>query len=180
MANNAVLEDLIRDFKQKDIKAFERIYEMYSQNIHGVIYAIVRNEAIAQEVMQDVFMKAWNNAESYSPKKGRLFTWLLNIARNAAIDVTRSKKFNQSKQNLNSSFFVDILASNDNIEQNIDLKYIKKLMSSLKETCISLLELLYFKGYTQKETSEELGIPLGTVKTNNRKCVSELRSLVLR
>ena len=179
MQDTSDLDTLIANFKRKDIKAFERIYAMYSENIQGVIYTIVRNEEIAQEVVQDVFIKAWNNADSYSSSKGRIFTWLLNIARNAAIDVTRSKKFKQSKQNLNSSFFVDMLESNDKIESSIDLKYIKQVMSTLKERCISLLELLYFKGYTQKETSEELGIPLGTVKTNNRKCVSELRSLVV-
>lgn len=173
------LTQLVAKFQQKDIKAFEKLYEMYEKSMHGVIFSIVRNNEIAEEVLQDVFIKAWHNADSYSSDKGRIFTWLLNIARNAAIDMTRSKAFKNSKENLNSSIFVDILETNDNFDARLDLARIKNMLSSLKEKCITLVELLYFKGYTQKEASDELKIPLGTVKTNNRKCISELRNLIL-
>jgi RNA polymerase sigma-70 factor (ECF subfamily) len=173
------LEELILKFQQKDIKSFERLYEMYSGSMYGVIYNIVRSKEDAEEVLQDVFIKAWNNASTYSSKKGRFFTWLINISRNAAIDKTRSKDFNKSKQNLDATFFVDILETHDNLDTKLDALGIKKFIATLKEKCIHLIELLYFKGYTQKEASEELKIPLGTVKTNNRKCISELRNILL-
>ena len=96
------LEQLINRFQQQDTSAFETLYNMYSQSMQGVIYNIVRDNAIAEEVLQDVFIKAWQNASSYSPKKGRFFTWLINIARNAAIDKTRSKAYKNSQQNLNA------------------------------------------------------------------------------
>ena len=168
------LEHLVEKFRQKDKNAFQRIYEMYHQSMHGVVYTIVRNQEIAEEVVQDVFIKPWNNAESYSPEKGRIFTWLLNISRNAAIDKVRSKSYTNANQN--TSFFVDIVESNDNFDAKIDLDRIKDLVKVLKDKCIKLIELLYFKGYTQIEVSEELNIPLGTVKTNNRNCISELRN----
>jgi RNA polymerase sigma factor (sigma-70 family) len=95
------LEILVEKFQQKDEKAFEALYNMYSESMHGVIFNIVRNHDIAQEVMQDVFIKAWHNASSYSSEKGRFFTWILNIARNAAIDKTRSKSFKNASKNLN-------------------------------------------------------------------------------
>lgn len=172
------LEQLVSQFQQKDVTAFEALYNMYSESMLGVIYNIVKDTDVAQEVMQDVFIKAWNNAESYSSKKGRFFTWILNIARNAAIDKIRSKGFKTSKQNLNVDFFVDIIASNDNLDRQTDAIGIKKFVSKLADKCKQIIELLYFKGYTQKEAAENLDIPIGTIKTRNRNCINELRVML--
>lgn len=110
------LDLLVKRFQDKDVKAFEKIYEMYYKNISGIVYNIVRDYEVAEEVSQDVFIKAWNNASSFSAKKGRFFTWLLNIARNAAIDKTRSKSFNNKSKNLDAIFFVDILEDQVNLD----------------------------------------------------------------
>jgi RNA polymerase sigma-70 factor (ECF subfamily) len=147
--------------------------------MHGVIYNIVRDNEIAEEVMQDVFIKAWEKADSYNSSKGRFFTWLLNISRNAAIDKTRSKAFKKSSKNLNSDYFVDIIHSSDNLGSKTDAIGIKKFVDKLAEKCVKIIELLYFKGYTQKEASEELDMPIGTIKTRNRNCIQELRDSVL-
>ena len=173
------LEYLVSQFQKKDEKAFEKLYNMYSQSMHGVIYNIVRDNEIAEEVMQDVFIKAWEKADSYNSNKGRFFTWLLNISRNAAIDKTRSKAFKKSSKNLNSDYFVDIIHSSDNLGSKTDAIGIKKFVDKLAEKCVKIIELLYFKGYTQKEASEELDMPIGTIKTRNRNCIQELRDSVL-
>lgn len=174
------LEILIEKFKQKDEKAFETLYNMYSDSMQGVIYNIVRDADIAEEVMQDVFIKAWNNASSYSSEKGRFFTWIINIARNAAIDKTRSKAFKKSKQNLDADFFVDILETNESLDTQTDAIGIAKFVNKLAKKCIEVIELLYFKGYTQLEASEALDMPIGTIKTRNRNCIQELRNMVLK
>ena len=134
---------------------------------------------IAEEIMQDVFIKAWEKADTYNASKGRFFTWLLNISRNAAIDKTRSKAFKKSGQNLNSDYFVDILHTKDNLNDQTDAIGIKKFVDKLADKCIKIIELLYFKGFTQKEASEELNMPIGTIKTRNRNCIKELRDSVL-
>lgn len=175
----AELDLLVQRFQEKDEHAFKKLYDMYNDSIHGVVYNIVRDKAIADELMQDAFIKAWHKAETYSSKKGRFFTWILNIARNAAIDKTRSKAFKQSKKNLNSDFFVDIISSNDNLNNRTDAIGIKKFVTQLGQKCKAVLELLYFKGYTQKEASEELQMPIGTIKTRNRNCIQQLRDMVL-
>ena len=175
----ADLETLVKKFQDKDQVAFEKLYGMYSKSIHGVVYNIVKDADIADELMQDVFIKAWYKAETYSSKKGRFFTWILNIARNTAIDQTRSKAFKQSKQNLNADFFVDIITSNDNLDASTDAIGIKKFVTNLGEKCKEVIELLYFKGFTQKEASEALQMPLGTIKTRNRSCIKQLRAMVL-
>lgn len=173
------LDILVSKFQEKDESAFEELYNMYSESMHGVIYNIVRNHDIAEEVMQDVFIKAWKNSGSYDASKGRFFTWMLNISRNAAIDKTRSKAFKNSGKNLNSDFFVDILETSDNLDRQTDAIGIKKFVEILEEKCKKIIEFLYFKGYTQKETSEELNIPIGTIKTRNRNCIMQLRKMLV-
>lgn len=169
------LEVLVSHFQSKDMKAFEKLYAMYSENICGVINTIVKNTDLAEEICQDVFMKAWNNAESYNASKGRFFTWILNIARNAAIDEVRSKSYKNSKQNLSSDFFVGILENGEDLNSKVDTIGIQNLLRNLKEKCVQIIDMLYFKGYTQKEAAEELDIPIGTVKTRNRNCISQIR-----
>lgn len=173
------LETLVKQFQDKNQLAFETLYGMYSKSIHGVVYNIVKDAAIADELMQDVFIKAWHKADTYSSKKGRFFTWILNIARNTAIDKTRSKAFKQSRQNLDANNFVDIIAGHDSLDDSTDAIGIKKFVTQLGEKCKAVIELLYFKGFTQKEASEELQMPIGTIKTRNRNCIQQLRAMVL-
>jgi RNA polymerase sigma-70 factor (ECF subfamily) len=151
---------------------------MYCDSISGVVNTIVKNNDVAQEITQDVFIKAWNKSDTYSSKKGRFFTWLLNIARNAAIDYTRSKKYKQSKQNLNADLFVNILETSSSLDTSTDAIGLREFVTKLGEKCKAVIELLYFKGFTQKEASEELKMPIGTIKTRNRNCIGELRTML--
>ena len=169
------LETLVQRFQQKDISAFEKLHGMYAENICGVIKTIVRNDALAQEICQDVFVKIWDKSDSYSNSKGRFFTWVLNIARNAAIDEMRSKSHKQQKRNLSADSFVGILDYANDEEATIDTKGLKRLIKKLKVKCLEIIDMIYYRGYTQKEVAEELDIPLGTVKTRNRSCISQLR-----
>lgn len=171
-------DQLIAKFQQKDESAFAEIYARYSENILGVIHSVLHDQELSEEVLQDVFVKAWNNAGSYNAQKGRFFTWLLNIARNAAIDKTRSKAFKNSKQNQDAAFFVDILEDKNNFSSKVDAIGIKKYIEVLEPICKKVIQLLFFKGYTQKETAEALDIPLGTVKTRNRICINKLREVL--
>ncbi|PKA83872.1 RNA polymerase sigma-70 factor (ECF subfamily) [Ulvibacter sp. MAR_2010_11] len=170
---------LILEMQQRNEKAFSKIYSMYSEAIYGVIYSIVLDSDIAEEVLQDVFIKVWDNSSSYDIDKGRFFTWLLNIARNAAIDKIRSKAYKNTKKNLSTSNFVDILAGSDSLNQRTNAIGIKKFVDALKPACIKIIDLLFFKGYTQVEAAETLKIPLGTLKTRNRNCIQDLRTMVL-
>ncbi len=169
------LDKLVEGFKKRDMAAFEKLYAMYAENICGVISTIVKNDDRAQEICQDVFVKIWNNAESYNASKGRFFTWILNIARNAAIDEIRSKSYKNEKKNLSAEYFVSILEQPEEVSERMDSKQLKRLLLNLKEKCVQLIELLYYRGYTQKEAAEELDIPVGTIKTRNRSCISQLR-----
>lgn len=171
-------DELIARLQQKDQKAFQEIYGMYSESIFGVINSIVRDVTVAEEVLQDVFVKIWDNATSYNSTKGRFFTWMLNIARNASIDKLRSKSFKNQKKNLTEDYFVDILETKNSFSSKIDAIGIKKYIEKLEPVCKKVIDLLFFKGFTQKEASEELDMPLGTIKTRNRICINKLRTIL--
>lgn len=168
-------DKLITDFKNGDIKAFTALHSMYNESILGVIFTIVGDQEVAQDICQDVFVKVWSKADQYDPSKGRFFTWVLNIARNKAIDYLRSRAFKEKKQNLSTSNFVDIMGGSKAFESKTDTIGLEAYVSRLKQRCIDLIDALYFKGFTQKETSESLEIPLGTVKTQIRNCINDLR-----
>ena len=103
---------------------------------------------------------------------------MLNISRNASIDKLRSKNFNNNQKNLSTDNFVHLYDDNSKAINKIDAIGIKEFIKKLKPKCIQIIDLLFFKGYTQQETSDELEIPLGTVKTQNRNCMNELRLLI--
>ncbi|CAM4079552.1 MULTISPECIES: RNA polymerase sigma factor [Flavobacterium] len=171
-------ELLVKELLKKDNQSFTLLYDNYSKSLYGVIYNLIKNKEEAEDVLQEVFVKIWNNIDSYNEKKGRLYTWMLNIARNTSIDKLRSKGYNNSQKNLSAENFVYILEDNSKALNRIDAIGIKEFIKKLKPKCIQIIELLFFQGYTQQEASDELEMPLGTVKTNNRNCMNELRTII--
>lgn len=171
-------EELLPLLLKKDDRSFTLLYDNYSKSLYGVIFNLIKDKEEAEDLLQEVFVKIWKNIDSYNDSKGRFYTWMLNIARNATIDRLRSKGFNNSQKNLSSDNFVHILDDNAKAVNKIDAIGIRTFINKLKPKCIQLIDLLFFKGYTQQEASEELDIPLGTVKTQNRNCMNELRLMI--
>jgi RNA polymerase sigma-70 factor (ECF subfamily) len=139
------------------------------------VLRIVQSEEIAQDVMQDAFVKIWENGTSYNSAKGTLFTWLLNITRNTAIDKLRSAGYRKREKNQSIDGYVHNKVSNNGT--NPDEIGVKELLSNLDEKYREIIDMIYFRGFTQKEVSEELDIPLGTVKTRLRIALRELRGI---
>lgn len=171
-------EELIPLLLKKDDRSFTLLYDNYSKSLYGIIFTLIKDREEAEDVLQEVFVKIWKNIDTYNESKGRLYTWMLNIARNTSIDKLRSKSFNNNQKNLSSDNFVHILYDNSKTINQIDAIGIKEFIKKLKPKCIQIIDLLFFKGYTQQEASDELEIPLGTVKTQNRNCMNELRLLI--
>ncbi|MGX7668611.1 RNA polymerase sigma factor [Flavobacterium pedocola] len=171
-------EELLEQIYKKDDKAFTLLYDMYAKSLFGVIFNLIKDKEESEDVLQETFVKIWKGIDTYNETKGRFFTWILNIARNSAIDKLRSKNFNNSQKNLSADNFVHILDDSSKINNKIDTIGIQEFVKKLKPKCIQLIDLLFFKGYTQQEVADELEIPLGTVKTQNRNCINELRNLL--
>ncbi len=169
---------LIEGLRSKDKSSFEYLYDHYSAALYGAIYRIIRKEEIAEEVLQDVFLKIWDKIESYDAAKGRLFTWMLNLAKNQAIDKTRSKEISRENKTGSLDNFVSGVRSGEFVEQRIEAIGVKDILTGLPPDQKFIVEHLYFKGYSQSEVAEEFNIPLGTVKTRLRLAMKQLRSVI--
>jgi RNA polymerase sigma-70 factor (ECF subfamily) len=126
-------------------------------------------------VLQEVFITVWKNIDKYDAEKGRLYTWLLNVTRNTAINKTRSKIYKSTLKNDSISNYVNDIDKKITVQQNINHIGLRKEVSRLKDELKAVLELSYFNGFTQEEIARVLNIPLGTVKTRLRSAVMELR-----
>ena len=171
-------EEVLALILKKDDRAYTYLYDMYSKSLFSVIKNLINDKEEAEDVLQEVFIKIWKNIDSYNESKGRFYTWAVNIARNSTIDKLRSKNFNNSKKNLSSDNFVHLLDDSNKLTNKIDSIGIEEFVKKLKPKCIQIIDLLFFKGYTQQEASDELEIPLGTVKTQNRNCINDLRNFL--
>lgn len=170
-------DELINLIRQRNQRAFTFLYDNYSKALFGVINSIVSSQEEAEDVLQNTFVKIWNNFESYEESKGRLYTWMLNIARNLAIDSTRSKheKIKSKIQSTNDTVYQkNNLYVDDTAHESIG---IKTILGTLKEEHKIIIDLAYFEGYTQEEISKKLNLPLGTVKTKVRQAILTLRDL---
>ncbi|MFD2524091.1 RNA polymerase sigma factor [Emticicia soli] len=172
-------EELVALLKDKDQRGFNILYNNYSSALYGVLNKVIQSNDDANDLLQDTFLKIWKNIDNYDSSKGSIFTWMMNIARNLAIDKVRSADFRDS--NYNVSIEDKVLHQIDDeyqTAQDVDGIGLQKIVDKLKPEYKQLIDLIYYKGYTQAEVSEEYGIPLGTVKTRIKSAVNTLRGLL--
>jgi RNA polymerase sigma-70 factor (ECF subfamily) len=170
-------EQIVAALRQKNRDAVGILYDKYSSLLFGIIARIVKNDETAEDLLQEVFVKVWKNIDSYDPVKAKLVTWMGNIARNLAIDKIRSKDYKNSIQNQDIEDYVNIIEDNPTSGFNPEHIGVKEMLDKLPLEHKELIDMVYFKGYTQAEASEKLGIPLGTVKTRIRTAINNLRSI---
>jgi RNA polymerase sigma factor (sigma-70 family) len=167
-------EELIGHVLSGDPRRFGILYDHFAPSLYGVIRQIVKDEDLAQDILQESFLKIWNASSTYDPVKSRLFTWMLNISRNHAIDHIRSKqgKFERKQLVEDLSFLKHHDGANDTKHEHIGLK---NIVGNLKSEQKIIINMAFFEGYTQSEIAERLQIPLGTVKTRYRNALSLLK-----
>jgi RNA polymerase sigma factor (sigma-70 family) len=170
-------EQLVALLNEQNGDAFSYLYDHYSGALFTIINQIVPDKDTAGDVLQEVFINIWKKISTYDPKKGRLFTWMLNIARNAAIDKIRSKGYRDAQKHqpiVESENSRMPMSSNPSVS-DVGLM---KVLTKLNEESRKLIDLSYFQGFTHEEIAKMLGIPLGTVKTRIRTAIIQLRSMI--
>lgn len=168
--NDQLVIELLRN---NDRKGISLLYDNYSPALFGVILRIVKSNELAEEVLQEVFVKIWKNFNSFDEKRGKLFTWILNIARNSAIDQTRLKGFSRTIQSLENNVHIEE-ESATLLPDTMDLR---ALTNKLGKEYQEVIDIVYFQGYTHSEAAEELNIQLGTLKTRVRSAIKKLREM---
>ncbi len=168
-------QELVSLLKQKDESGFTYLYDHYAGALYGVIKQIVTDGELANDVLQETFVNIWRRSDTYDPGKGRLFTWMLNIARNAAIDKTRSRSYQQTlrQQPLSEGEMMQV-----SVRPGIDDFGLKKVLMKLKDEQRMLIDLSYYQGFTHDQIAKALSIPLGTVKTRIRSALHQLKALL--
>lgn len=172
-------EQLVDQLRKKDRAALSYLYDHYADAIYGVVQRIVGQNDVAEEVLQDAFMRYWEKIDQFDADKGRLFTWMLRIARNLALDKLRSKGMKQQSKSDSISDNVGILDSKLYTETVTDPIGLESALKDLNEEQRFVVDKLYFRGYTQSELAKEYNIPLGTVKTRLRAAMVRLRKLIV-
>ena len=170
-------QELVALLKEQNNDAFNYLYDHYSGALFTIINQIVPDKDTASDVLQEVFVNVWRKIGTYDETKGRLFTWMLNIGRNAAIDKVRSKGYrdNQRTQSIVDGENAGMSISSNPVVNDVGLK---KVLTTLNEEYRKLIDLSYFQGFTHEEIAKMLGIPLGTVKTRIRTAISQLRTMI--
>ncbi|MBK7388513.1 MAG: sigma-70 family RNA polymerase sigma factor [Bacteroidia bacterium] len=167
-------DDLVVLLQKGSEEAFNLLYDRYSPTLYGIVVKIVRDEEVAQDVLQDGFLKIWKNISNYDKSKGTLFTWLLNIVRNTAIDYLRS---GHVKNQIRIDDPNVSIAEPESVNISHDHIGLKEAIQTMKPEHKIVLETIYFKGYTQSEASKALKLPIGTLKTRVRSAIITLREL---
>ncbi len=135
--------------------ALSYLYDHYSPALYGIVHRIVGQEEVAEEVLQDTFVKIWDKIATYDSDKGRLFTWMLNIARNLAIDKLRSKEFTHIQKTDRLDTTVSSMSPTMYVEQKMKDHGLVNLLRQLSPEQQMIVDLIYFKGYTHSEVAQE-------------------------
>ena len=173
--NNSNEFEFVALLKSKDESSFRYLYDNYSPALYNIILQVVPDSETASDILQEVFVTIWRKINMYDTSKGRLFTWMLNVARNMAIDMLRTKDWKNNKNNIEITSAITFDSESIVISVNTDTIGVKKAVEKLKRKHRVLIDLAFFKGFTHEEISGMEKLPLGTVKSRMRKALMELR-----
>ncbi|QPH40584.1 RNA polymerase sigma factor [Pedobacter endophyticus] len=165
---------LVLRLRNADVTSFHDLYKMYAPSLFGVIMKIVEHRETAEDLLQEVFIKIIRSFHSYAPERARLFTWLLNIARNTAMDHLRLRSTRDSQ--LTTGIETGGLLDHHSYSINTDTIGLRDMINGMDSRHCDLLDLFYYKGYSHTEIAELLNMPIGTVKTRIRQAILQLRN----
>lgn len=169
---------LVHQLLQRDVDAFEQLYDRHSPIVYRLVLRIVQQASTAEEVVQDVFLQLWRNAGQYDTRRGPFAPWLMTLARNRALDHLRLKSERQRRREDPTDEFPPVIAV-PQFEQALDEKRraerVRALIGSLNPQQRKAIELAYFEGLSHSEIAETLKQPLGTVKSWIRNALLRLK-----
>jgi RNA polymerase sigma-70 factor (ECF subfamily) len=169
--------DLLVRLQKRDTHALAELYDRYGRAVYGLILRIVKDRGIAEDLVQETFLRVWNRVGGFDSERGAAGPWMLAVARNRAIDYLRT----QGRRAQNTVEFSEtehpalFSGWESDVWRRDVVKDIKKAMERLNPSQREAVELTYFEGMTQTEIAERMGQPLGTVKTWVRRALQQLR-----
>lgn len=171
---------LVQMIKSGNEKGFHILYDNYSGALFGILKKLVNRTDVAEDLLQDAFVKIWKNIDGFDPMRGSLFTWMLQIARNQAIDYLRSSCYRQQMSHINNEVYAHHVEHLYNTDANmciVESKELKNKANQLNPKYAAVIDMIFIYGCTHEQTSSLLDLPLGTVKSRSRKGLSLLKNI---
>ena len=178
MSTRDALADLLSRCAGGDKQAFESLYRKSSARLYAMCLALVKNQEIAEDVLQDSFVKIWHRAGSYDPSKGSVITWMMSIVRHRALDLLRSTQLQiqqESDSIKNGGHAINEHGPGALAEIDMSTAAVIQCMDQLKESQKQCIIMTYCYGYSHDELASILKIPLGTVKAWIRRGIKRIR-----
>ncbi len=167
----------------KNERGFHLLYDNYCGSLYGILLKLVRRTDVADDLLQDTFIKIWKNIGKFDVERGTLFTWMMNIARNISIDYLRSSGHKQQMLHVNNDFFsiyTEYKVASDSFSSTIEYKDFKSKAMKINAKYAEVIDMVFFFGCTHDQTASILNLPLGTIKTRARKGLDMLKMLYLQ
>ncbi len=161
---------IINRLKGKDKDALYLLYDKYSSALFGVILRMCRNQSLAEDLLQETFVKIWQKIDMYDPNKGRFYTWAYRIAKNTTLNQIRKPDLLIQSEELG----VDTNKTTPE-DSPLDFAELNGAINKLEPHHKEAITLVYFKGYTHREANIAMGVPLGTFKSYIRQALQVLR-----
>jgi RNA polymerase sigma-70 factor, ECF subfamily len=176
--------ELMERLTARDPTALESLYDRYSRMVYSLALRIAGQPAVAEEIVQDVFLKLWHSADRYRAERGPLGPWLCTLARNRALDHLRLKREKQRRRedSLDGDFTMHTSAPNPETlaQQSQQAVRVRESLSELPPAQQRAIELAYFEGMTHSEIAAALAEPLGTVKSWIRSGLLRMRETLVK
>lgn len=175
---------LMKRVKAEDTKALEELYDLYKSLLFGMIVSIVKTREEAEDLLQEVFMKIWEKAYTFDEDQGNVYSWIVTLTRNKAIDRIRSKGYKTQEKASNSVGEPGLSLERDQFDPlqttifSDRAELVKQALNEIPDKQRQVIEVAYYDGMTQSEISEHLDIPLGTVKTRTRQGLVKLKNIL--
>ncbi len=174
IGSQAASADLVGEMARGERSALERLYDRYGALVYSLALRILGRPADAEEVVQEVFLQAWRDAERYDAARGTLRTWLVTLARTRAIDALRAASRGARRAEVPLAW--DAPDPEPTRAEGIgDREIVVGAIAHLSFQQREVLDLAYYQGFTQTEIAARTGLPLGTVKTRIRSALERLR-----
>jgi RNA polymerase sigma-70 factor, ECF subfamily len=169
------LDDLLTNVARGDELAYEAVYDLTSGWVLGVARKVLRDPAMAEEVMQEVMLEVWRRASRFDPVLGSGTAWVMMLAHRRAVDRVRSERSHAERELRAATAVIDYDEVTEAVEASLERERVQRCLASLTQLQRECVSLAYYGGYTYAEVAELLGVPAGTVKTRMRDGLIRLR-----
>lgn len=169
------LADLITAVAGADRTAFRRLYEITSPKLFGIVQRIIRDNSLAEDILQDVFLRIWRNAGSFSSEAGPPMAWLGSIARNRTIDILRQRTLSEHERD-DTDWYERVADPRDPEADMMDISSLRYCLGEVDEPARSCVLLAYYEGFSREELAQRFARPVNTVKTWLHRALGALKT----